>query len=156
MKAKMRNDWLDRVREAPVDPDYAVIDPHHHMWLDHPRRDFSYTVDELGADATAGHKVLATVFVNGIQSTSRVVNVSVPVPVSAPLDEPVSLTNGFQFTFTNSVGALFGVLATTNLSLPLTNWTALGGVTEISPGRFQFTDPQATNGGQRFYKVYSP
>jgi L-fuconolactonase len=64
MKAKMRNDWLDRVREAPIDPDYPVIDPHNHMWLDHPRRDFSYSVDELGADATAGHNVLATVFVN--------------------------------------------------------------------------------------------
>jgi len=35
----------------------------------------------------------------------------------------------------------------------LTNWTALGGVTEISPGQFQFTDPQATNSPQRFYRV---
>ena len=53
------------------------------------------------------------------------------------------------------VGALFGVMATTNLSLSLTNWTALGGVVEIAPGQFQFTDPQATNGG-RFYRAYSP
>ena len=61
------------------------------------------------------------------------------------------MTNGaFQFGFTNSVGALFGVLATTNLSLPLTNWTALGGVAEISPGQFQFTDPQATNSDAAF------
>jgi hypothetical protein len=99
---------------------------------------------------------LATVFVNGIQSTSCVVNVSVPVPVSTTLNPPTNLANGFSFGFTNSVGALFGVLATTNLTLPLTNWTALGGVTELSPGQFQFIDPQATNGGQRFYKIYSP
>jgi hypothetical protein len=66
------------------------------------------------------------------------------------------LTNGFQFTFTNSVGALFGVLTTTNLALPLSNWTALGGVTEIAPGQFQFTDPQATNGGRRFYRAFAP
>jgi len=64
MKVKMRDDWLDKVKEAPLDPAQPVIDPHHHMWLDHPRRDFSYSVDQLGADATAGHKVLATVFVN--------------------------------------------------------------------------------------------
>src|ERR1022692_2535690 len=67
------------------------------------------------------------------------------------------MTNGtFQFAFTNSVGALFGVLATTNLSLPLTNWTTLGGATEISPGQFQFADPQETNNSLRFYKILSP
>jgi hypothetical protein len=54
------------------------------------------------------------------------------------------------------VGALFGVLTTTNLALPLSNWTALGGVTEIAPGQFQFTDPQATNGGRRFYRAFAP
>ena len=63
---------------------------------------------------------------------------------------------GPKFSFTNSPGGLFGVLATTNLSLPLINWTALGGVTEVAPGQFQFTDPQATNGGQRYYCLYTP
>jgi len=48
------------------------------------------------------------------------------------------------------------VLATTNVSLPSSNWTALGGVTEISPGQFQFTDPHAANFGQRFYRLRSP
>jgi hypothetical protein len=99
---------------------------------------------------------LATVFVNGIQSTSSVVNISVPVPTTATLTGPQKLTNGFHFAFANSAGALFGVLTTTNLALPLTSWTALGGVTEISPGQFQFTDPQATNGGQRFYRAFAP
>jgi hypothetical protein len=99
---------------------------------------------------------LATVFVNGIQSTSAIVNISVPVSTTTMLTG-ANLTNGsFQFAFTNSPGALFGVLTTTNLSLPLTNWTALSGVVEISPGQFQFTDLQATNGEQRFYRVYSP
>jgi hypothetical protein len=27
---------------------------------------------------------------------------------------------------------------------------------EISPGQFQFTDPQATNGGQRYYNIFAP
>jgi hypothetical protein len=100
---------------------------------------------------------LATVFVNGIQSTSSVINISVPVPTAATLMGLQQLTNGsFQFAFTNNVGALFGVLATTNLALPWTNWTALGGVVEISPGQFQFTDPQTTNGGLRFYRAYAP
>lgn len=100
--------------------------------------------------------VLATVFVNGIQSTSSVVNISVPVPIAATLTGSQKLTNGFRFAFTNSVGALFGVLTTTNLAFPLSQWTALGGVVEISPGQFQFTDPQATNSPQRFYRAYAP
>jgi hypothetical protein len=68
-----------------------------------------------------------------------------------------TLTDGlFQFAFTNTPGAFFGVLAATNPALPLTNWTSLTGLTEVSPGQFQFTDPQATNSPQRFYRVRSP
>ena len=100
---------------------------------------------------------LATVFVNGIQSTSSIVNISVPIPATTTLTGTAILTNGpLQFCFTNNPGALLGVLATTNLSLPLTNWTRLGGVTEVAPGQFQFSDPQATNGGQRFYSLFAP
>ena len=66
------------------------------------------------------------------------------------------LTDGsFQFAFTNNPGALFSVLATTNPALPVSDWTALGGATEISPGQFQFTDPSAPNQPRRFYRVRS-
>jgi hypothetical protein len=100
---------------------------------------------------------LATVFVNGIQSTSAIVNISVPVPTPPQLTGSRILTNGaFQFGFTNAVGALFGALATTNLSLSSSNWTALGSVAEIAPGQFQFTDLAATNIARRFYRVRSP
>ncbi len=63
MKLKMRDDWLAQVQEAPIEPGYPIIDAHHHLWLDHPRRDFSYTIAQLDEDATAGHNILATVFV---------------------------------------------------------------------------------------------
>jgi N-acetylneuraminic acid mutarotase len=100
---------------------------------------------------------LATVLVNGIQSTSSVVNITVPVPVVTTVENLQVSTNGaFQFTFTNTPGAMLGVLATTNLTLPLSSWTPLSGVTEASPGAFEFTDPQATNNVQRFYQIFSP
>ena len=100
---------------------------------------------------------LATVFVNGISSTGAVINISVPVPTPTTLTGARTLTNGaFQFTFTNNVGALLGVLATTNPALPLSNWTALGGVAEVSPGQFQLTDPQSTTAACRFYRIRSP
>ena len=68
-----------------------------------------------------------------------------------------TLTNGvFQFAFTNTPGTFFGVVASTNPALPLSNWTPLGDATEVSPGQFQFTDPQASLSPPRFYRVRSP
>jgi WD40 repeat protein len=70
---------------------------------------------------------------------------------------PTRLPGGaFQFGFTNTPGAGFTALATTNLSLSLSNWSVIGSVPEISPGVFQFADPQATNSPRRFYRVRSP
>ena len=61
----------------------------------------------------------------------------------------------FQLSFTNITGGSFNVLSATNISLPLSNWSALGSVTDSPPGQFQFTDPSATSSGQRFYRVGS-
>lgn len=92
----------------------------------------------------------------------NLVGKSIPITQIAPVPPPVLfgatwLGNGvFQFAFSNSsVGAPFTVLAATNVSLPLSSWTVVGTATNTAPGRFQFTDSQATN-SQRFYKVRSP
>jgi hypothetical protein len=61
----------------------------------------------------------------------------------------------FQFDFTNNPGASFTVLASSNLSSQFSSWTPLAGVTEVLPGQFQFTDPQATNTPMRFYRIGS-
>jgi streptogramin lyase len=67
------------------------------------------------------------------------------------------LGNGaFQFGFSNNSSASFTVWTTTNLSLPLTNWTALRPPVNIGSGQYNFTDPAATNGGQSFYRVSFP
>jgi T5SS/PEP-CTERM-associated repeat protein len=68
----------------------------------------------------------------------------------------VSASGAFQLSFTNQAGATFTVLAATNLTLPLSNWTVLGAVAQPAPGQFQFSDLQATNHPQRFYRVRSP
>ena len=81
---------------------------------------------------------------------------SVPVPTTTTLTEATKLDSGlFRFTFTNTPGASFGVLTTTNAALPMSDWTLLGGVLEVVAGQFQFTDPQATNHPQRFYRLRS-
>jgi hypothetical protein len=62
----------------------------------------------------------------------------------------------FQFTFSNNdPGATFTVLTTTNLSLPLTDWTVVGPATNTAPGLFQFST-DTTNYPQGFYRVRSP
>jgi hypothetical protein len=73
------------------------------------------------------------------------------------LNNAAKLSSGaFQIGFSNAPGASFTALATTNLTLPFSNWTTLGSVTEILSGQYQFTDSQATNSMQRFYRVRSP
>ena len=91
-----------------------------------------------------------------VANDSRVYAFTVPVPPIV-LTNPALLPGGaFQFAFTNVPGLSFTAFAATNVSLPFTNWTRLGAVAEVSPGQFQFTDPQATNDSQRFYRVRSP
>jgi hypothetical protein len=82
-------------------------------------------------------------------------------PASAnnpPMLQNVTRSGGsssFQFAFTNVVGAEFTALASTNLTLPLSNWTVLGVAAETSPGQYQFTDSAATN-NSRYYQIVSP
>jgi alpha-tubulin suppressor-like RCC1 family protein len=83
--------------------------------------------------------------------------VAEPPAPTITLTVPHTLTNGvFQFMFSYTPGALLSVLSTTNLALPLSNWTVLTGVTEVSPGQFKFTDSQTTSTPRRFYRVRSP
>ena len=65
-----------------------------------------------------------------------------------------TLGNGnFQLNFTNTPGTTYTILATTNLSLSVSNWTNLGTTPETSAGQFQFTDTQAAGKPARFYRV---
>jgi sugar lactone lactonase YvrE len=108
-------------------------------------------------------------FTANISSSNRIANITllgqtIPVTQAAPIiGVPPTLTsaamlgNGvLQFNFTNMPGALFTVLSTTNLSLPLSNWTEVGTASNVSSDLFQFTSQPATNGQQRFFIVRSP
>ena len=80
-----------------------------------------------------------------------------PAPTPMLLTRPVLLPNGaLQLAFTNWPNLTFTAFGSTNLTLPLSNWTSLGPVTEVSPGQFQFTDLQAATLPQRFYRISSP
>lgn len=83
------------------------------------------------------------------------------MPGSSPatLTGLTQLPNGtFQFSFTNQPGASFTVFTSTNVALPANEWLNLGAVPETPPGsgQFQFTDLEATNHPQRYYRVRTP
>jgi hypothetical protein len=51
--------WLDLVDEEIIEPELAIIDPHHHLWV---RDGEPYLMPELLDDVNAGHNIVATVY----------------------------------------------------------------------------------------------
>jgi hypothetical protein len=67
-----------------------------------------------------------------------------------PVLSNLVLTNGqFQFTLQSEPGLQVEILSTTNVTLPVSGWTSLGIMTNLT-GTISFTDP-ATNFNARFY-----
>ena len=82
-----------------------------------------------------------------------------PSFINLIFNHPVKLGDGsFQFGFAFTSGPGYSVLASPDLAAPLNSWTYLGPAIETPPGsgQFQFTDHQAPNYLQRFYRVSSP
>jgi len=75
------------------------------------------------------------------------------------LKNVTKLGNGsVSFTLTNYSDMSFTVLASTDVALPSSQWSNLGTVLEspLGSGQYPFTDPNATNYSQRYYRVASP
>ena len=86
----VRQDWLDRHKEAILEPELPIVDPHHHLWI---RPGWRYLADDLLADINSGHNIVATVFVQA-HSMYR---------ASGPIEmRPIGETE-----FVNGVAAMF-------------------------------------------------
>lgn len=55
-------EWFDQVVEDVVDPDVEIVDPHHHLWPEGGALPYG-VADLVGDTAGAGHRIVATVFV---------------------------------------------------------------------------------------------
>jgi hypothetical protein len=98
----------------------------------------------------------------GLPRTATITLLRQPITVSQDGINPIQFTattistNGtFQFSFTNVTGATFTVLSSTDVSLPLNQWTPVGSSVEGPPGQYQFTGASTTN-SQVFYIISSP
>ncbi|MCF1592328.1 amidohydrolase family protein [Streptomyces muensis] len=58
-----RQDWIATTREAAVDPNRRIVDPHIHLWSEREMGAGKYLFAELLADARARHNVTHAVFV---------------------------------------------------------------------------------------------
>src|SRR5215471_5715664 len=59
--ADPREDWLALHTEDVLDPARRIVDPHHHLW---DRGGQRYMIEEMAADISTGHNIVATVYVD--------------------------------------------------------------------------------------------
>lgn len=72
------------------------------------------------------------------------------------LGRAIVSAKGVQVTLTNTPGALFAVLATTDLTVPVANWDVLGQTPEVAPGQFQWTNTGSGDYAFRFFRLRTP
>jgi len=119
-----------------------------------------------GTGQSFGGNLSAAITTNGVyrflfndQSLTYSVQFLAPIAATNPpqiIIPPGAGRGAFNFNFTNRPGASFTVLASSNLTLPLSNWMVLGPPTETASGQFQFSHAQATNYPRLFYCIRSP
>jgi hypothetical protein len=83
----------------------------------------------------------------------------VTLPMLPPFQCTVTTTSpggNMQLSLSSVSGASFTVLCSTNFAMSVDNWTVLGSMTEMSPGQYQFTDPQLSTNPQCYYRIRSP
>jgi Concanavalin A-like lectin/glucanases superfamily/Regulator of chromosome condensation (RCC1) repeat/Domain of unknown function (DUF5011) len=96
-----------------------------------------------------------TNFLGAVDTVTRTVVVSPPPPPAA--FTITGLAQGqYALQFTGNTNAGYTVLATTNMAVPLEDWTVLGSAILTSNNLFQFIDTNSANVPDRFYMLRSP
>lgn len=88
----------------------------------------------------------------GQDATFTTLNIP-PVQFTGTLAAP---GGSMVLTLASVPGATFTVLAATNMTLPLSQWTVLGSMTETSSGQYQLTDSCSSTNPQCYYVIRSP
>src|ERR1044071_9774324 len=86
----VRPDWLAKRREAALEPDLPIVDPHHHL-IDRPENG-TYLLRDMLADIDSGHNVVATVYLEWLSMYRA--------------DGPVEMRPVGEIEFANGIGAM--------------------------------------------------
>jgi DNA-binding beta-propeller fold protein YncE len=108
---------------------------------------FTFSANNTGAARTAGVTLLG----DSISITQSNIAIGVPVLLTGAT---ILASGSFQFSFTNTPGASFTVLSSTNVALPLSEWSPVGAPVEGPPGQYVFTGAPANS--QSYYMLRSP
>ena len=95
--------------------------------------------------------------VTNIAGSSTSVVATLTVLITPPQITSIGPGVGGNFTLsgTGPIGESYRIRATTNIELPLTSWPVVD-TGMFTGGAFNFTDTQATNHLQRFYRIVTP
>jgi L-fuconolactonase len=129
--AAVRPEWLERHTETILEPELAIIDPHHHLWI---RPGSRYLADDLLADMNSGHRIVATVYVQA-RSMYRAAG-------------PVEMRPVGETEFVNGVAAMFasGVLGRTRACAAIVGQADLSLGSRVEP----VIEAHLRAGGDRF------
>ena len=95
-------------------------------------------------------------------ATNQVVSPTPSLPITITPTSALITGSGasaaFQFSFTNTSGLSFSILATNNLTAPVNTWPVVGTAVEnpTGSGQYQFTDPNPATNGTQFYILRQP
>jgi hypothetical protein len=103
------------------------------------------------ANQNIGVQIASTVTTNLAGGYWDLDNARLTETLLPALTDPQMTNNQFGFTLQSQPGLSFEILATTNLSVALSNWTSLGTLTNVT-GAAPFLDP-ATNLNRRFFQA---
>jgi len=118
--------------------------------------DFQVRVPNVNAtDPWAGQNIgiqlLSTANFGNLGGYWDVDNVRLSEVVAPSLQHPVLAGGQFNLTLQSDPGTRFEILGAADVSLPLSNWTSLASLTNVT-GSIPFSDP-ATGFGKRFYSA---
>jgi hypothetical protein len=81
---------------------------------------------------------------------------NIPAPVKSLLGGAGFAGGKLTFSFTNITGLSYSVLATNNLTAPVTNWPVVGTAVEGPAGTYRFTNSTPATNGQQYYILRQP
>lgn len=91
-------------------------------------------------------------FTSGALSVTSTPGFTIPAPIQSILGGTVLNNSTMTFAFTNATGLSFSVLATNDITAPVSTWPVVGTAIEspAGSGNYSFTNSAATNGQQYF------
>ncbi len=87
----IREEWLAKNKEAILEPDLPIVDPHHHL-IDRPQSNGVYLLPDFLRDLGSGHNIVATVYLEWLSMYRA--------------DGPAALRPVGEIEFANGVAAM--------------------------------------------------